>query len=80
MQHNKQAGRITNAWISDLREAGTQTSAGHILEKLTVTQALAVHYRVHNPPLVPVLNQINPVHTVSFQINFNVIVLSTPLF
>jgi hypothetical protein len=41
-----------------------------------------VHYRIHNyPPPVPILNQLDPVHTATsyfLKMHLNIIVLSTP--
>ena len=43
---------------------------------------LRIHYHVHNSPqVVPVLSQINPLHTLQsnlFKIHFNIILLSMP--
>jgi hypothetical protein len=60
--------------LSPSREAA---SCAAIQEIPNILQNLKFHSRVHkNPPLVPILSQINPVHITTsylFKINFNII-------
>jgi hypothetical protein len=61
----------------ELSPSGEAASGAASQELSSIILNPKVYYRIHkSPPLVPILNQINPIHTITFylsKIRFNIV-------